>query len=84
MVLALLQMGDCKWPEMEPSNPYDRNAIKVSRSNGEQIGYLSSYLAASLAHYFKAYGNPVSGKVSLLTGRSSRIRAYPIKSAILE
>jgi len=82
-VLALLQMGDRIWLEMEPFNPYDLNAIKVSRSNGEQIGYLSRYLAASLAHYFKAYGNPVKGKVSLLTGRFSRIRACPIRSAIL-
>lgn len=69
-VLALLQMGDRVWLEMEPSNPYDLNAIKVSRSNGEQIGYLSRYLAASLAHYFKAYVNPVKGKVTLLTGSS--------------
>ena len=53
---------------MEPSNPYDHNAIKVSRSNSEQIGYLSRFLAASIAPYFRAYRNPVKGKVSLLTG----------------
>ena len=67
-VLALLQMGDRIWLEMEPSNPYDLNAIKVSRSNGEQIGYLSRSLAASIVPYFIAYRYPVRGKVSLLTG----------------
>ena len=77
-------MGDRLWLEMEPFNPYDLNAIKVSRSNGEQIGYLYRYLEGSLAHYFKAYGKPVKGKVSFLTGRLSRIRACPIRSAILE
>ena len=67
-ILARLQMGDRIWLEREPFNHYDHNAIKVSRFNGEQIGYLSRYLAASIAPYFKAYGNPVKGKVSLLTG----------------
>ena len=67
-VLACLKMGDRIWLEMEPNNRYDHNAIKVSRSNGEQIGYLSRYLAASLSPYFKAYGCPVKGKATLLTG----------------
>ena len=69
-VLARLQMGDRVWLEMEPTNPYDRNAIKVCRSNGEQLGYLSRPLAASVAPFFRAYGYPVKGKVSLLTGSS--------------
>jgi hypothetical protein len=67
-VVARLQMGDRVWIEPEPSNPYDPNAIKVCRSNGEQIGYFSRYLAASVAPYFKAYSYPVKGKVTLLTG----------------
>lgn len=67
-VVARLQMGDRVWLEMEPTNPFDHNAIKVCRSNGEQIGYLSRQLAASVAPFFRAYGYPVKGKVSLLTG----------------
>ncbi len=66
-VLARLQMGDRVWLEMEPTNPFDRNAIKVCRSNGEQLGYLSRQLAASVTPFFRAYGYPVKGKVSLLT-----------------
>ena len=39
-VVAKLQMGDRIWLEREPFNPYDVNAIRVTRNNGEQIGYL--------------------------------------------
>ncbi len=67
-VVARLQRGDRIWLEREPDNPYDRDAIKVSRENGEQIGYLNRHLAASLNPYFQAYGYPVRGRVSLLTG----------------
>ena len=67
-VLARLQMGDRVWLEMEPTNPFDSNAIKVCRSNGEQIGYLNRHLASSIVPYFRAYRFPVKGKVSLLTG----------------
>ena len=70
-VVAKLQMGDRVWLEMEPSNPYDANAIMVSRSNGEQIGYLNRHLAARIIPYFKAYRYAVKGKVTLLTGSSS-------------
>jgi hypothetical protein len=69
-VLARMQQGDRVWLEMEPTNAYDRNAIKVSRENGEQIGYLNRQLAASIHPYFKAYGYPIRGRVTLLTGGS--------------
>ena len=67
-VVARLQMGDKVWLEMEPDNPYDKNAIKVTRENGEQIGYISRHLAADIVQYFQAYGYPVHGEVALLTG----------------
>lgn len=67
-VVARLQMGDRVWLEQELDNPYDSNAVKVCRSNGEQIGYLNRHLAAILSPYFSAYGHPVRGRVSLLTG----------------
>ena len=67
-VVARLQQSDRVWLEMEPTNPYDSNAIKVCRSNGEQIGYLNRHLALSINPCFRAYGYPVRGRVSLLTG----------------
>ena len=67
-VIARLQMGDRVWLEMEPENQYDPNAIKICRSNGEQIGYLSRKLAVSILPHFRIYGYPVKGKVTLLTG----------------
>ena len=67
-VVACLQRGDRVWLDREPTNPYDRNAITVCRENGSQIGYLNKSLAANLNVYFKAYGFPVRGRVTLLTG----------------
>ena len=70
-VIARMQMGDRVWLEMEPDNQFDHNAIKVSRSNGEKIGYLNRFLATRVIYYFRAYGYPVKGRVTLLTGSSS-------------
>ena len=33
----------------EPDNPHDRNAIKVCRKTGEQLGYIERELAAEIA-----------------------------------
>ncbi|XP_073530747.1 helicase-like transcription factor [Phyllobates terribilis] len=35
--------------QREPSNPYDRNAVKVNNINGEQVGHIRKELAAALA-----------------------------------
>jgi hypothetical protein len=69
-VVARLQVGDRIWLEREPNNPFDRNAIMVCCNNGDQVGYLSAKLAASIAYLFDRYGKPVHGKVHLLTGSS--------------
>jgi single-stranded-DNA-specific exonuclease len=69
-VIARLQIGDLIWLEREPDNRYDSNAIKVSMNNGEQIGYLNRYLAASIAPHLDRYGEPARGEISLLTGSS--------------
>ena len=67
-IVACLKRFDKVWLDREPTNPYDRNAISVCRENGEQIGYLNRHLAGSIIHYFQAYGYPVKGKVTALTG----------------
>lgn len=75
-VVARLQMGDRVWLEREPFNPYDVNAIKVTRNNGEQIGYINRHLALSLAPIMDRLGFPIRGKVYLLTG--SRYEDYTL------
>lgn len=69
-VVAKINMGDCVWLEREETNTFDANAIKVSRNNGEQIGFLNKYLANNLAPYFDKHIGAVRGKVTLLTGGS--------------
>lgn len=75
-VIAKLQMGDRVWLEREPFNAYDVNAIKVTRNNGEQIGYISRHLARSLAPLMDRLAYPIRGKVYLLTG--SRYEDYSL------
>ncbi len=67
-VIAKLKIGDQVWLEHELDNPHDPNAIMVSRSNGDLLGYLNRHLAANLVSYFEKYGKPVIGKVRLITG----------------
>ncbi len=69
-VVAKVQMGDRIWLERETINPFDANAIMVTRNNGEQLGYLNKYLACNLAPYFDKCDRPVKVKVTLLTGGS--------------
>jgi hypothetical protein len=52
----------------EPSNPFDHNAIRIERQNGQQIGYLNRHLAAIVAPFFDAYRQTVLGNVHCLTG----------------
>lgn len=53
----------------EPENPFDLNAISVTRRNGRQIGYIPRELAACLAERFDAYGHPISAVVTAILGR---------------
>jgi hypothetical protein len=56
----------------EPDNPYDGNAIKVVRKEGQCFGFISRHLAAGLALKFDKYGKPVEATViSLTRGYSS-------------
>jgi hypothetical protein len=43
------EVGELLRLEPEPDNPHDRNAIRVLRGTGEQIGYIERQLAAQLA-----------------------------------
>ena len=43
--IAFLLPGDEVWLLREPDNRFDRNAIRVLRRNGRQIGYLNRHLA---------------------------------------
>jgi len=67
-VLAKLRVGEKIWLRREPGNAYDRNAIRVERDNGEQIGYLDRYLARRLAYPLDEVGGLTPGCVSLVLG----------------
>ena len=67
-VVARLHAGELIQLRREPDNLYDRNAIRVERLDGQQIGYLDRSMAARLAPFFDAHSKPVRGKVHSLTG----------------
>lgn len=47
----------------EPTNAYDHNAIKVCRTNGDQIGYISRDIAEWLAPDYMDKGHDVDARV---------------------
>ena len=79
-VISRMHEGDLIWLEAEPTNPFDKNAIAVFRSDGKQVGYLSKNLAASIVAFFKAYRFPLKGKVTSITG--SRWNGYSLGMVI--
>jgi HIRAN domain len=77
-IVVKLKVGDAVILRREPTNPYDCNAIMVLRTNGEQIGYINRFLAATLASKFDDVGKTVQGVVTSLTyGRSIFSSIWP-------
>jgi hypothetical protein len=67
-VVARLNFGEDILLKREPTNPYDRNAIRVECTDGQQIGYINRYLAATLAPFFDVHDKPVPANIQFLTG----------------
>jgi|SRR5690554_3666983 len=67
-VLARMHVGETLWLVREPQNPYDRNAIRVQRVSGEQVGYIPRGFAAALAPAFDEIGEPVRATVTAIVG----------------
>jgi len=69
-VISRMSVGEQVWLRRDPTNPHDRNAIRVERWDGTQVGFISRYEAAELAHIFDAYGKPVAATVTAIMGGS--------------
>lgn len=69
-VVRKIRVGEQVYLRREPHNPHDRNAIRVERQTGEQVGYISRHEAAALARIFDAYGQPVAAVVTAVVGGS--------------
>jgi hypothetical protein len=82
-VAAQLFLGEEVWLLREPKNRFDRNAIRVMRRNGRQIGNLTRHLAQEQAPRLDAYGLPIPAIVTQVDGETSlrgvRIRFTPPK-----
>ncbi len=70
-IVAKLKVGETVILRREPTNIYDCNAIMVLRTNGEQIGYINQFLAATLASKLDDVGKTVQGVVTSLTSGHS-------------
>jgi len=49
-VIRSCHVGELLKLVAEPDNPYDENAVKVCRENGDQLGYLDSVNAMRFTH----------------------------------
>jgi hypothetical protein len=70
-VVRKLQVNETIQLRREPNNPYDANAIRVERIDGEQFGYINRYLAKKLAPQMDAMGVPVLGHIYRISVASS-------------
>jgi hypothetical protein len=57
LFMNALSVGDRLLLHREPSNPYDRNAIKVTNLMGGDVGYVAREVAALVAPDMDAGGN---------------------------
>ena len=48
-IAASLNIGDILYFEREPSNPYDKFAVKVMTSNNQQVGYISKQFSEQIS-----------------------------------
>lgn len=69
-VIAKCKPNESIWLERESTNPFDCNAVRVTRNDSEQLGFLNRFLAAAIAATLDAYGLPVRGKVEQVIGSS--------------
>lgn len=51
-IIKKMRDGESLILQREPDNDYDKNAIKVIRSDGQKIGYLNKDLAVKIQQYF--------------------------------
>jgi len=68
VVVAQLQVGEKVYLVRDLHNPFDQNAIKVVRRDGQQFGFLNKDLAAVLSTRLDQYGRSLKASVSSLMG----------------
>jgi single-stranded-DNA-specific exonuclease len=67
-VVALLTEGERLSLIHDPRNPWDSNAVKVVRWDGQQVGFLERGLAAIMAPKMDKYGGTFIATVKSVTG----------------
>jgi hypothetical protein len=78
-VVAQLSSGEQVRLRREPTNPYDCNAIRVERLNGQQIGYISRFEAAVWAPLLDGCGGILPATVTDRTGGYSTFSSFGVK-----
>jgi len=62
----------------EPDNPYDRNAIRVRRVNGDEVGFVPKTDAVELARKMDA-GQQIRAEVDWLNSPDERFHSFGLK-----
>jgi hypothetical protein len=66
-IIASCRLGEELELVRDHHNPIDPNAVRILRRNGEQLGYVTAYLAKDLAPAID-HGTPIRVRISDLTG----------------
>lgn len=78
-VVAQLSIDEQVRLRREPTNPYDPNAIRVERLNGQQIGYISRSEAALWAPLLDRSGGVLPATVTALPGGYSSFSSLGVR-----
>ena len=76
-IISRCRVGEPLTLKRDPTNPYDANAIRVHRKNGEQLGYLDRRVASQLARDLDN-GTEIPCCISSLTGGGEYTRGVNI------
>ncbi len=66
-ILSSCKSGDIVTLVPEPGNKFSKNAIKVCRADGKQIGYVPDYIAKSLCEALDE-GKTISASIGTILG----------------
>lgn len=69
-VIRQLYVGEQVILRREPHNPFDQNAIRVERRDGQQIGFISRTEAVKYGPFLDNSGQPLLALVVAITGIS--------------
>lgn len=83
-ILKKCKKGELVTLIRDPKNAYDKNAIKICRESGGQLGWIDAGLAINLSLAIDLERYSMKGEIANLTGGGGKTRGCNLKMTIDE